>query len=112
MDIDYPIDLTALKKNLYFRYKTNIKFPLIINNITIYDVIKQFQDYIADVIKHQDHICYCYCCFVGFAQLKHISEKDPIIIAVFDITILHHYDFDCYSHNSKVLTFVISIKTT
>lgn len=82
LDNNYLIDLTALEEDFCFRHKASIKFLIIVNDIITRDIMKQFQDHTADVIKYLDHICCYYSCFINPTQLKHISEKDPIIIAI------------------------------
>lgn len=66
LDTNCLINLTALEKKFCLKYKINIAFCLIVNDKFIYNIIKQFQDYITDIIKYLDYICYCYSCFVDF----------------------------------------------
>lgn len=39
LDIDCPIDFTALEKNIYLRHKASIQLFLIINNITTHNAM-------------------------------------------------------------------------
>lgn len=51
-------------------------------------------------------LIYCYCSrFDNSAQLKHISERDLIIISAFDTDILHHHNLDRCGHDSKLFNF-------
>lgn len=70
MDINCFIDFTILKKDFCFKLKANIEFFLIVNEITMHNVVKQFQDHIIDVIKHLDYIYYYYSPFINSIQLK------------------------------------------
>ena len=105
LNTNYVVDLTVLKENFCLKYEASIKFPLIVNDITICDTIKQFQDHTANAIKHLNYIC-CFCShFVNLAQLKHIFEKDPIIMAVINTTILYYHNFDRCRHDFESFNF-------
>lgn len=65
LDTNYSIYFTILKEDFCLRYEASIEFSSIINNLTIRNSIKQFQDHTTDTIKYLDHIC-CYCsCFIN-----------------------------------------------
>lgn len=105
MDSSYLVNLIVLEKDFHLRYEANVEFLPKVNDITIRKAIKQFQVNIDNAIKHLDHLYCCYSCFINLAQLKHISDQDPIVMAVFDIDILYHYDFNYYCHLSKSFDF-------
>lgn len=94
-----------LKKEFCLKYKRNINFFSILNNIITHNTIKQFLAYTIGVIKYLDYI-YCYCsCFINFVQLKHISKKDFIIMVVFNIDILYYQNINYCGHNFKLFDF-------
>ena len=105
LDTNSPNDLTALDENFCPKHEASIELPPIVNDIILRDAVKRFQDHTADAIKLLDHICYYYSCFVNPAQLKHISEINPIIMAVFDTAILPHHNLHCYGYDSESFDF-------
>lgn len=107
LDTDYSIYLTILKEHFGFKHKTNIKFLLNINDITMNEAVKQFQDHTINAIKYLDHIYHYYSHFINLIQLKYISKKDLIIIVIFNIDSLHYYNLNYYSHDSELFDFCL-----
>lgn len=101
MYTNYLIDLTIFEENFYPRYKTRIEFPLIVDYISMYNAVDQFQNYTIDAIKHLHHIRCYYSCFIYLIQLKHISEKNVTIMTAFNTSISYHYNLDYCGHNFK-----------
>lgn len=75
LDTNFPINHIVLEENFCFKNKIRIEFFLIVNNITMYNNVKQFQEYTKDTIKYLNHIYYYYSCFVNLINKSTYLKK-------------------------------------
>lgn len=115
VDNSLRVNPIALVEDFRLRHDAIMKFPPEVNDSTTREAIRRFQAHTDNAIKHLNHVCYCCSSFVDPAQLKHISDNDPIVMAAFDTDILHCHDLDhcgrlsnsfkfchdCWNHVSK-----------
>ena len=84
-----------MDENFYLRHEADTKFPFELNELLRHEAIRQFQAHTDNAIKYLDYICYCYSRFLDPSQLKHIFDNHLVVIAIFDVDILHYHEFDC-----------------
>ncbi len=93
-DNTIPINLIILEEDFCLRENAYLTFPPEVNNFTIRKAIGRFQVNIENTVKHMDYICYYYSRFIDLLELKSIPDNDIVLIATFEINILHCCNFD------------------